>query len=240
MPIVLLLHPPCRYGAGCEAAARRPLLFSGNDRMLRTHVYIDGFNLYYGALKGTPYRWLDVARLCELMLPPNDVKLINYYTAKVGCRIGDPDQPIRQQTYLRALGTLPTVRVHFGHYLSHPVWMPLVSPPAAGPKFAQVIKTEEKGSDVNLATHLVRDAYEDAFDIAVLITNDSDLREPVELVRTRLNKGVGLLNPHKYPAAVLAKAATFMKPIRSGVLRASQFPDELADSRGGFGKPAGW
>ncbi len=208
--------------------------------MTKTYVYVDGFNLYYGALRKTPYRWLDLERMCKLMLPPNDVQRINYYTAKVGPRIGDPDQPIRQQTYLRALGTLSTVRVHFGHYLSHSVWMPLETPLPGGPKFAQVIKTEEKGSDVNLATHLVSDAYEDAFDCAVLITNDSDLREPVELVRNRLGKRVGVLNPQKHPAVALTKVATFIKTIRSGVLQTSQFPDTLVDARGTFTKPAGW
>lgn len=208
--------------------------------MQTTRVYVDGFNLYYGSLKGTPYRWLDIRRLCELMLPSNDVTQINYYTAQVGARVGDPDQPIRQRIYLRALQTLPDVHIHFGHYLSHNVWMPLASPSPAGSKFAEVIKTEEKGSDVNLATHLLRDAYENAFDVAVLITNDSDLCEPVNLVRNRLGKTVGVLNPQKHPAAALVKVATFFKTIRSGVLQASQLPDELTDARGTFAKPAGW
>ena len=208
--------------------------------MSKTCVYIDGFNLYYGSLKGTPYRWLNLRRLCELMLPTNDVTQINYYTAHVGPRIGDPDQPIRQRQYLRALRTIPDVQVHLGHYLSHPVWMPLADPPLQGSKFAQVVKTEEKGSDVNLATHLLRDAYENAFDMAVLITNDSALCEPVSLVRNRLGKKVGVLNPQKHPAAALVKVATFFKTIRSGVLRASQLPDELTDDRGTFAKPAGW
>lgn len=208
--------------------------------MQKTCVYIDGFNLYYGALKNTPYRWLDLAQLCRLMLPTNDVERINYYTALVGARIGDPGQPIRQKTYLRALATLPQVHVHFGHYLSHGVWMPLETPPQSGPKFVRVIKTEEKGSDVNLATHLMRDAYENAFEVAVLITNDSDLREPVELVRNRLGKKVGVLNPQKHPAVALKTVATFFKTIRSGVLQASQFPPQLMDARGTFDKPAGW
>src|SRR5690606_19383086 len=103
--------------------------------MKKTYVYIDGFNLYYGALKGTPYRWLDLARLCKLMLPPNDVQRINYYTAHVGARIGDADAPIRQQTYLRAIATIPIAEVHLGHYLSHGVWMPLESPPPTGSKY---------------------------------------------------------------------------------------------------------
>ena len=191
--------------------------------MNRTYVYVDGFNLYYGSLRNTPYRWLDLETLCRLLLPPNDVVRINYYTARVGARIGDPQQPLRQQVYLRALGTLPRVRVHFGHYLSHAVSMPLESPAPGGPRFARVIKTEEKGSDVNLATHLVSDAYEGAFDCAVLVTNDSDLREPVDLVRRRLGKAVGIINPHRHAAVALSNVATFVKSIRQGVLRASQF-----------------
>jgi uncharacterized LabA/DUF88 family protein len=208
--------------------------------MRRTYIYVDGFNLYYGALRGSPYRWLDLERLCRHLLPSNDIRRINYYTARIGERPENPDQPIRQDTYLRALGTRPLVRVKLGHYLRHSVFMRLANPPADGPKFARVIKTEEKGSDVNLATHLVSDAYEDAFDAAVLITNDSDLREPVDLVRRRLGKPVGVLNPHKHPSVALTKVATFFKTIRPGVLRASQFPDTLADAKGSFQKPAGW
>jgi uncharacterized LabA/DUF88 family protein len=93
---------------------------------------------------------------------------------------------------------------------------------------------------VNLATHLIRDAYENAFDVAVLVTNDSDLLAPVDLVRNRLGKTVGVLNPQKHPAIALTKAATFIKTIRSGVLRASQLPEDLTDERGTFSKPAGW
>ena len=208
--------------------------------MKRTYVYVDGFNLYYGSLKGKPYRWLNLAELCRLLLPSNDVSRINYYTAHVGQRVGDPDQPLRQQTYLRALRTLPGVRIHLGHYLSHVVSMPLASPSTGGPRFVRVIKTEEKGSDVNLASHLLSDGYEDRFDVAVLITNDSDLLSPVEIVRARLSKPIGVLNPHKHPSIVLAKAATFFKQIRAGSLGASQFPDEVVDATGPFHKPVGW
>jgi uncharacterized LabA/DUF88 family protein len=172
-------------------------------------VYVDGFNLYYGALRRTPLRWLNIAELCRLMLPANDVKHVNYYTAMVTARTDDPGQSIRQQMYLRALRTLPHLEIHLGHFLSHAVWMPLEVPRRSGPKFARVIRTDEKGSDVNLATHLIRDGYENRYDIAVVISNDSDLLAPVQLVKERLHKRVGVLNPQKHPALVLAKAATF-------------------------------
>ena len=208
--------------------------------MTRTHVYIDGFNLYSGCLKGTPYRWLDVAELCRLALPTNDVLRINYYTAHVGPRPNNPDQPIRQRVYLRALRTIPTLSIHLGHYLSHAVSMPLASPRVGGPRFATVIKTEEKGSDVNLASHLRCDAYEDRFDVGVLVTNDSDLLTPVQVVTRRLGKKVGILNPRTHPSRALKEAATFHKAFRPAQLRASQFPDVLTDARGVFDKPRGW
>ncbi len=86
---------------------------------MRTSVYIDGFNLYFGALRGTPYRWLDVARLCEIMLPKNEINMIKYFTALVKPRPYDEHQPIRQQTFLRALKTIKDLSVIYGHFLSH-------------------------------------------------------------------------------------------------------------------------
>ena len=207
---------------------------------MRTFVYVDAFNLYYGCLKRTPYRWLNLETLCRLLLPMNDVQRIKYFTAHVGERPDNPSQPQRQQLYLRALATLPLVEVHLGHYLSHEVSMPLAKPLPGGSRFVRVIKTEEKGSDVNLATQLIGDGYEDRYDTAVLITNDSDLLGPVQLVCTRLGKKVGILNPQKHPAFVLKNAATFFKQIRDGVLAASQFPNELKDVVGTFHKPSSW
>jgi uncharacterized LabA/DUF88 family protein len=230
--------PPVASAQG----ARPPkggLCFSGDLR--RTIVYIDAFNLYYGCLKRTPFRWLNLESLARrLLAADNEIRRIKYYTARVGARPTDPDQPTRQQLYLRALGTLSLVEVHYGHYLSHEVTMPLANPTPGGTRYAKVLKTEEKGSDVNLATHLVADAYENAFDVAAIITNDSDLLEPVRLVRQRLKKVVGILNPQPHPAFVLKQTASFFKQIRPAALKASQFPDNLRDTVGDFHKPPAW
>jgi len=204
---------------------------------MKTIVYVDGFNLYYGSLRGTPCKWLNLQRLCELLLPQNEIIAIKYFTAKVSARPHDPDQPIRQQTYLRALQTLPNVEIIFGHFLAHEISMPLASNPA---KSVKVIKTEEKGSDVNIAAHLVNDGHKQRFDAAVLITNDSDLLEPLKIVRYELNLPVGVLNPQKKASWVLAKHASFIKRIRRGVLQASQFATTLRDAKGTFRKPSGW
>jgi hypothetical protein len=208
---------------------------------VRTILYVDAFNLYYGCLKGTPYRWLNLAELGHCLLAAHNVVIgIKYFTARVSARPNDPGQPTRQQLYIRALRTLPRVEIHYGHYLRHEVMMPLAYPAPGVPRHVRVIKTEEKGSDVSLATHLVADAYEDRFDAAAIITNDSDLLEPVRLVRARLRKTVGILNPQEHPSFVLSKAASFFKQIRPGALAASQFPDELADAIGPFRKPGTW
>ncbi len=214
------------------------MLFPEAD--LRTIVYIDAFNLYYGCLRKTPYRWLDLSAFCRILLPKNDIRRIKYFTARVGVRPGDPDQPVRQQLYLRAIETIPNVEIHLGHYLSHEIYMPLANPPGTGSRFVKVVKTEEKGSDVNLATHLISDAYENAFEIAVLISNDSDLLGPVSLVKDRLNKKVGILNPQRHPAFVLRNAATFFKQIRKSALANAQFPNVMKDAHGTFHKPPSW
>jgi uncharacterized LabA/DUF88 family protein len=103
-----------------------------------------------------------------------------------------------------------------------------------------VDKTEEKGSDVNLATHLVRDACQRAFETAALITNDSDLAEPVRVVRDELNLPVGILNPHSHHSAELKRVASFLKRIRQSDLIASQFPNVVMDAKGPIHKPATW
>ena len=88
---------------------------------MRANVYVDAFNLYYGCLKGTPYRWLDLDAFCRQLLRRDSIHRIRYFTALVTGRSGDLQRPQRQQIYLRALQTIPHLSVHLGHYVSHPV-----------------------------------------------------------------------------------------------------------------------
>ncbi len=118
--------------------------------------------------------------------------------------------------------------------------MALVVAPGQPQKYPRVIKTEEKGSDVNLATHLLHDAHKGRFEIAVVISNDSDLLEPIKIVRQELHKKVGILNPHPNPSRALLPHIDFIKQIRPGVLNAAQFSPTLTDARGRFTKPASW
>lgn len=235
--------PPAASGAGCEAVVTASAFLkpSTSRKNMKTIVYIDGFNLYYGAVKDTPYKWLDISCLCKYLLPNNQIIQIKYFTALVSARPDDPDKPVRQQIYLRALRTIPNLQIFYGHFLEHVVRMPLAHPLPNGPKIVEVIKTEEKGSDVNLASHLINDGYQARYQVAVVVSNDSDLVEPIKIIRQELNLPVIVLNPFpRHPSKELQKYATFVKPIRRGVVAASQFPPTLVDTNGVFSKPAIW
>jgi hypothetical protein len=105
----------------------------------------------------------------------------------------------------------------------------------------RVLKTEEKGSDVNLATYLLLDGFQQNYDIAVLVTNDSDLLEPIRVVRNVLGLQVGILCPNPRASWVLLPpVVNFLKRIRTGVLANSQFPSHLTDRAGTFQKPKSW
>ena len=73
----------------------------------RTFVYVDGFNFYYGCIRRTPYRWLDLFRFCQAILPKNEIETVKYFTAIVQPTSGDNTKSVRQKTYLRALATIP-------------------------------------------------------------------------------------------------------------------------------------
>jgi len=209
---------------------------------MRTRIYVDGYNLYYACLRRSPYKWLDLYQLAKSQLPRNKIEKLRYFTARVSARPQDPDQPQRQQIYFRALATIPQIDIHLGHFLTHEVTMPDAQAWQAGNyRPVRVIKTEEKGSDVNLATHLLMDAMDDLFDVAVIISNDSDLKEPIRLVRERFGKGIGLLSPRGARiSGALRPLAHFVRSFGPNALAAAQFPDQLSDNTGTITKPKGW
>ena len=212
---------------------------------MKTNVYIDGFNLFYGCLKGTPHKWLDLSAFAAASFPPprNQINRIRYFTAHVKARANDLQQPIRQQTYLRALRTLPHLTIHLGSYLEKPTRMILHPPPTTGPKTVQVMKSEEKGSDVNIATYLLVDAFDNDYEAAVVVSNDSDLAEPIRLVRQKFKKKVLVLHPcrpGRKPSFELRKVAAKSMMLDISLLPACQLPQTLTDGVGTIHKPAAW
>jgi hypothetical protein len=220
---------------------------------MKTIVYIDGFNLYYRMLKANPaVKWFNPKVLAEQVLDQSHkISRVNYYIARVSSRAHDPDAPARQATFLKALTTVPEIAVHEGTFMTSEPWMPLASPAAARPNsytwaqptptLVKVVKYEEKGSDVNLGAHLVRDSFLNAFDVAIVITNDSDLVEPIRIATLEAKKRVGLLVPVKYPTQTLMAVASFYLRIRLGHLRKSQFSQKLTLADGTeIERPATW
>ena len=199
---------------------------------MRANVYVDGFNLYYGCLRGTSFKWLNLELLAQKLLVGHEVRRIRYCTARVKDRPGEKGQADRQQVYLRALQTLPRVTLHFGHFLTNPETMPLERPTPGGPRFVRVIRTSEKGTDVNIASWLLHDAARDEFDVAAVISNDSDLVTPVRMVRDDYRKRIFVMMPRDRYSSELTAAATHCKAIRQWSLEESQFPDEFTDSAG--------
>jgi len=214
----------------------------------RTNVYIDGFNLYYGALRDTAFKWLDVKKLSLTLLPGIRLNRIRYFTARVKQSPHDLNAPLRQDIYLRALRTIPKLSIHEGRFVRWGVLMPqypLAYPKGVveRPQCVQVQKTEEKGSDVNLATYLLIDCFADDFDEAAVISNDADLALPIERVVRDSKKPITVINPHssnKISGNLIRVASFHKRTINRSVLAACQFPPILQDSHGTFSKPASW
>lgn len=205
---------------------------------MRANLYIDGFNLYYGALRGTPWKWLDLGCLGRRLLPGHDLVRIRYFTARVSATAGDPGAPQRQHCYLRALRTVPGLSIHLGVFRSRVASMPR----ADGGSLVRVVRIEEKGSDVNLASYLLLDTFRRESQVALVLSNDSDLLEPVRLAQEEFGVPVGVVNPH--PAArrsrALVSAAAFFRQLRPATLRDCQFPVRLVDRDGEFTRPGEW
>jgi hypothetical protein len=211
---------------------------------LITFVYVDGFNLYNRAVKNSPYKWLDLYALAKRKLDPsNDIAQIRYFTSWVSGR-GDAFRTQRQQTYLRALkaATPCAISFHFGHFLSRPILRPLVKDDKNDPAcYVCVDDTREKGSDVNLASNLIWDGAQSAYDLAVVISKDTDLVEPIRIVRDKIKRKVGVLCPDETLSEPLQKAASFFLHIHHYDYAACQFPDRLNTHYNKLiRKPEGW
>ena len=214
---------------------------------MKANVYVDGFNLYYGALKGTRYKWLDLSSLCHRLLPNRSIGKIRFFTARITLQPYNPLAPERQDVYLRAIQTIPNLSIHLGRFTSHPTRAP-VFPVAYSDldgraQTVRILKTEEKRSDVNLATHLLMDCVDDDFDEAVVISNDSDLLLPIEYAVKRFRKTVGVINPHRRSRAsreLMQAASWSFQELNQSVVASCQFSEVINDSRGSITKPFAW
>jgi len=212
-------------------------------------VYVDGFNLFFRSLRKTTFKWLNIQSLCEQILPQNDILQVNYYTAKIRSR-GDPDKSLRHEAYLRALRTLPKVNIFYGTFSNHKVMRELAHASLITKlkrrlgiqvrmnRCVTVFDPKEKGSDVNLAVHMVNDAWKDLYDVGVLLSNDTDLLEAIKVVRRDCKKTICVINPHNHPNPELHKEADLIREIRPIHLSAAQLPAAIPFTK--ISKPKSW
>jgi hypothetical protein len=199
---------------------------------------------------------------------PHEITRVVYCTTTVKPTVANPDGPLRQETFINALRASGSVDwVEFGLFVDKVKTRPLATPNRKGrpilvhPAVPVLIKTladvkvrdalfyvsvadrEEKGSDVNVATHLLLDVLSDPreIDAAIVISNDSDLKVPVAEARKRIP--VGVVNPGRgYTAGVLCHDAALCVPDQWE--RQLTFADftghQLPDPVGAYHKPASW
>jgi len=234
----------------------RAFAFCTGVGKLSVNVYVDGFNVYYCAVKGTPYKWLNLLQLCSRLFPTKTVARFKYFSARVKALRHDPGAPQRQDVYWRALRTLPNLEIVEGHFVAWPKLLPQFPfaylPNQLWPQNVQVHKAEEKGSDVNLAAYLVYDNCLANADESIVFSNDSDLSHAIEIVASKLKRPVMVVNPNRTsrvrqdPKACslsvdFKKVATnWMASINDIHLANSQFPITLTDAKGSFSKPPTW
>lgn len=205
----------------------------------RSIVYVDGFNLYYGSIKGGPNKWLNLERYFTLLRQGDDVQRIHYFTAMVS-----GPHVAHQEVYLRALETLPRVNIVLGYYKFKSVTCGVQQCTFTGRRRFRV--PEEKHTDVNIAVQMMDDAYQDCCDIFVLVSGDSDLVPAVNRVKSRFpDKRVAVYVPSRDlsrgAAVELRSAADTNKTLPLALLKRAQFPARMPDGSGGFiTKPAAW
>lgn len=212
----------------------------------RVITYIDGFNLYFGLRDSRMRRfyWLNLQALGATLLKRNqDLVRTKYFTARIsGPTLGNRSswarrleaKRKRQNRYLEAVGTIGETDMYYGHYLAKRMKC----------KTCGVVwqMQEEKMTDVNIATELLADAYEDRYDVAILISADSDLVAPVQAVRRLFpQRRVIIALPPARHSKNLVNAASGYVFIEAHALAKSQFPDRVVKADGFIlERPADW
>ena len=206
--------------------------------MKRTVAYIDGYNLFYGLLKGTSYKWLDPTRLVSALLrDDHELVSVKYFTSPVKTYPHDTSALDRQKVYIQALTTLPNVEVIQGFYRKDAVLMPVHEEecktcPVAKNGFVKVVKLEEKRTDVNIASSMLLDAFNGNADAFVLVSGDTDFIAPVNIIRKDFKKTVIVFNPRE-TKSWLKDYASYYRDIPRNLPAECQLPDTIPYGRRG-------
>lgn len=228
---------------------------------MKTNVYIDGFNFYYACFKRWedpachefkahgPYKWVDFRGLSEKIFPNDSIHRIQYCTAIVKGTPSDPNKAMRQEIYLRALRASKLFHVRLGHFeerqkrgrVTEPLPCRRTPPCLSVTSLVNINVREEKGSDVNLATYLLKDAFLGDFEQALVISNDSDLASAIHVARVDAKRLIHVLSPSLSVARELRSVATSAGVLDKTLIPLCQLPATLTDRKGNtITKPRAW
>ena len=246
---------------------RKPVFSFLGDDLLRTRIYIDGYNLYYGCLKGTPLKWLDPLALFQNHILPSVTATVNgkklasdlrpvaikFFTALILEQAAKANDSLAcQEQYHSALnkhtpGRIETIKGYYSLTEARAKVIDSVDPKKLlrDCDVTDAWKLEEKQSDVNLAIHAVKDALLGGIEHVVFVTNDTDIAPALEMIRACSQVAIGLVIPttdhERTPNTELAKHAHWVRShITEAELRASQFPRVVQHSRRPAIKPDSW
>jgi 6-hydroxy-3-succinoylpyridine 3-monooxygenase len=204
-------------------------------------IYIDGFNLYYGALKGTPNRWLNLQRYFTQIRSDDEINKIWYFTAKV---IGNDRH--KQEAYLKAISTCSLVTIVEGTFKNKQQKCKVYNC-NLNPNDKIFTVPEEKQTDVNIALRIVRDAYEQKYANIILVSGDSDLTPALALAKeispkTKITVYIpDSSGKRTYGSGEVRKIADIVKRLPPSNLSKAQFPIVVKDIQGNLiHKPSNW
>ena len=233
--------------------------------MSRTTVYVDGLNLYYGALRGTNYKWLDLKAFGQKLIPANDqLVTVKYFTAQISSKASEENgAPERHRVLIRAINATDGVEVFEGKFQVEPRWRSIapnrtwyerlrpaptrltawmlgrVEARSEQPTKVLVQIPEEKSTDVALAAHLVNDFHTKVCDRAIVVTNDGDLKIAIKLV-VDAGHTVDVISPATTVNRELRNVATTARPLRREILPSCQMPDQVTLPNGYLQRPEVW
>ena len=209
-----------------------------------TNLYIDGFNLYNRAVKKSPRSsgWTCAS------WPRRSFPLMTSNASAISPPSSSHAPTTRTQTERQdnvsagARHAAGPGRSIFGEFRERIKHRPLASPKPGRPAYVRIRDTEEKGSDVNLATRLLVGGFTRDYQQAVVVSNDSDLASPIRYVSHDLELRVVVVNPDARTSTHndLVESATYVRRIWKSHLRKSQLPPTVTDEHGVITKPAGW
>lgn len=202
--------------------------------MERVIAYVDGYNLYYSLRekRWKRFYWLNIQAMVGFLLRPDQMLVTTKYFTTI---VKQPEKRRRRQAvFLEALRTLNDFQVYYGHFL-----VDMVSCRSCGHTYETY---HEKMTDVNISVELMTDAFQDQFDVALLVSADSDLVGPVKAVRRLFShKRVVVAFPPGRSSKALKQAADAQIYVGRNVLAKSVFPDQVVKPDGYvLRRPAEW